>query len=57
MKKKERRNHDELNGMAMSGITRMRSFEDTSFLLYTYVSSVFQFKESVKSYGKHKWSL
>jgi hypothetical protein len=53
MKKNERGNHDELNGMAMSVVIRMRSFEGASFLLYTYVSSVFQFKESVKSHGKH----
>jgi hypothetical protein len=55
MKKNER--HVELNGMATSGVMRMRSFEGASFLLYTYVSSFFQFKGSVKSYGKHKWSL
>jgi hypothetical protein len=57
MNKNERLNHDELNGMAMSGVIRMRSFEGASYLLYTYLSSFFQFKENVKSYGKYKWSL
>jgi hypothetical protein len=57
MNNKERPNHDELNGVAMSGSFRIRSSEGGSLLLYMYVSSVSQFKESVNSYGKHKWSL
>jgi hypothetical protein len=52
MNKNERNNHDELNGTAMPRAFRMRSFEGASILLYTHVPSVFQFKESVNSYGK-----
>lgn len=57
MNKNERCNHDELNGTVLSVFFRMRSYGGASILLYTYVPSGFQFKESVNSHGKNKWWL
>jgi hypothetical protein len=52
MRKNERSNHDELNGTVLSGVFRVRIFEGASILLYTYVSSEFQFHESINLYEK-----